>query len=102
MRTAQLHELPEGYQQHLSNLLDWLLEEVLSAGGDGDAALVLRTVDISAMNSLANTMMQDDQYWEIGDIKDGKYFTIYRGQEFLLITNDSTLVPSWSQCTVTL
>lgn len=91
------------HKTHLTRLLDWLFDEISSAGGDGDAAWILCFYDLVDVRTfivewLKNNAMLD---WKCSEIKDD-HFTVGRHQECLLVTTDTKHVPPWSQCTVEL
>lgn len=89
---------------HVSKLLDWLFDEIIGAGGDGDAAWVVKHYDLADLRAhiiewmKVNTMSD----WTCEEIKENRYFTVHRHQEALIVTTNMQDVPSWSQCTIQL
>lgn len=98
----------EKNKEHLEKLIRLMVDEVLSACGDGDAFWYSQCYDVNDIyafikDDLAPRMMAESKYfrWELrlkGD-------TINWGidQECLTITNDESLyitIPSWSQFTL--
>jgi len=94
---------------HVLNLVDWLLTEVMTAGGDGDAIWVVKRYTIDSVYDLLEPRISSFAgypYWEITNIKTAERdkgpitsFSIGHGQEWLTIT-DTYNVPDWSQCTI--
>ena len=95
------------YRAHLSQLLNWLLREVETAGGDGDAAWVVKGYDINDIHEFVTDTLSAvggfGEGWQIGPVRDDALFTVHRDpEECLLVTIRPSDVPSWSQCTITL
>lgn len=102
---VNINERPFSHQHHVRELLNWLLSEVGSAGGDGDAVWVVKNLDIHHLRDfvLDNFLTEaDKRYWTVSMVRDDKNFIISHHQECLLITTDQKDVPHWSQCTVIL
>ncbi len=100
----KIQELDLSYRNHIKALIDFLLSEVGSAGGDGDAAWVVKNFDIHNVREFINDeCLTDDykRYWTLTEVLDEKRFFLSNHQEGLMITIDHTDVPSWSQCTIT-
>lgn len=96
---------PEEDKQHLIHLLKWLVDEVLSAGGDGDAIWLSEYYSVKDLYSFIlryNVEINIPSVWEI-KLNDG-YISLGAGQEGLLITNKEEFfkknTPSWSQCSL--
>ena len=89
---------------HLEILLIWLLTEVRSAGGDGDAIWYSVRYDIHQLLPIIEKLNQKVK-WKIEakEEHDGKYIIWGDGQECVLITNSETMWnerPSWQQCSI--
>lgn len=103
---ASLEELPWQRREHIRKLIDWLLSEVGSAGGDGDATWVVKNVDIFQLRRFVQDEClsnKDQRYWAVGEVEhnaNGRRFSLSNNQESLVITTSEEDVPSWSQCTV--
>ena len=86
-------------REHLLRLIGWLYDEVISAGGDGDAFWYSQFYDIKDLFSLVeefNNRLKSP--WEISQNRQ----TIHWGkeQEGMVITNDHQLwlsCPEWIQ-----
>lgn len=91
-------------RSHLTRLIDWLVNEVISAGGDGDAIWYSQ---FYWANDLFELLKEYDSQtkggWDISfDEKEGRIF-YGKNQEGLLITNnkeDFDNRPSWQQCSI--
>lgn len=106
---SSLDDLCYSGRDHVKKLIDWLLIEVLSAGGDGDATWVVKNLDIFKLRAFVQDeclSSKDLRYWSISDVEKtpegGHVFSLSNHQEALVITTDPSHVPSWSQCTITL
>lgn len=105
---ASLEELTWQRKEHIRKLIDWLLSEVGSAGGDGDATWVVKNLDIFQLRRFVQDEClsnRGQRYWSISDVEqnaEGRHFSLSNGQEWLKITTSESDIPSWSQCTVIL
>jgi hypothetical protein len=94
-------------EEHLENLLRWLIDEVMSAGGDGDAIWhsKYRTID-ELLPFVAKINKELNLKWtiKINETPDGNaYLSWHNGQEALIITNSKKMWdnrPSWQQCSI--
>jgi hypothetical protein len=92
-------KITEEYKPHLINLLKVIFDEVLSAGGDGDAIWYSRFYNINEIKYLIEEFNAKQKFpWEI-KIEEQ---TIHWGidQEWAIITNDENLynnAPPWIQ-----
>lgn len=104
---ASLDELSASRREHIKRLIDWLLSEVGSAGGDGDAVWIVKNLDIFKLRAFVQDEClsnKDQRYWTVSDVsptKNGHRFSLSNHQEALSITTDPENVPPWSQCTIT-
>ena len=81
---------------HIKNLINWLIAEVISAGGDGDALWYSRSYSVDEIFSI---LKECDLYDFTIDKQDNR-ITFGTGQEWLVITNDERdgmNAPSWQQ-----
>jgi len=92
-------------KEHLTNLLKWLVYEVKSACGDGDAIWYSKFYDINDIFPLVEELNKEVK-WNSDLVKMpcGREY-IYWGanQEDIIITNDTRLWinrPSWQQCSI--
>lgn len=98
----------EDNKEHLEKLLRFIVDEVCSAGGDGDAIWYSQYYDINDIYSfikddLAPRMRAECKFfnWEL-KLK-GDTITWGQYQEWATITNDESIfigAPSWSQFTL--
>jgi len=85
-------------KKHLTVLINFLIDEVFSAGGDGDGlwySQFFRSEDIIKLMIEGNLIPRG---WTIQN--DGSTYTIGEYQESLTISNDETVytnAPSWQQ-----
>jgi len=85
-------------KNHLVKFIDWLLDEVQSAGGDGDGLWYSRFHDVNEIKDLITERNLLRKNWAINF--DGKTIFLYNGQESLVITNEESLynnAPSYQQ-----
>lgn len=81
---------------HIKELINWLIAEVISAGGDGDALWYSRFYSVDEIFSI---LKECDLYDFTIDKQDNR-ITFGTGQEWLVITNDErdwVNAPSWQQ-----
>lgn len=94
----------EGCQIHLLKLIDWLYNEVKSAGGDGDALWYSKYYDTADLLPLVKEYNEGlKRKWTIDYT--GGLIHWWNGQEGILITNKEEVyksAPSWQQCIVVL
>lgn len=91
-------------EHHLETLLNWLLDEVRSAGGDGDAIWYSVCYDVHQLLPIIEKLNKKVK-WEIHAKQeyDGNYVIWGSGQECILITNSEIMWnqrPSWQQCSI--
>lgn len=81
---------------HIQKLIDWLIDEVVSAGGDGDALWYSRYFDVE---QLLPILEKYNKYnWTI--TKYDRRIILHDGQESLTVTNrqeDWDNAPIWQQ-----
>jgi hypothetical protein len=86
-------------REHLMKLIDLIYNEVLSAGGDGDALWYSRFYDINDIYPLIKEYNDKTPFpWAI-ELKD-KTINWGQGQEWAMITNDEdfyNMFPEWCQ-----
>ncbi len=94
--------IDEQNRPHLLNLINWLYNEVVSAGGDGDALWYSKYYSVKDLLPLIEKVNSQLKFkWKItGDDKN-----IFWGehQEGVCITNDEELYkssPRWQQCLI--
>lgn len=108
MIQESLTQMPWAYKAHVKNLIDWLLSEVGSAGGDGDAVWVVKNIPLDQLRAFIIDeclSAHDARFWTVSEIvtnEHGSRFSLSNNQEYLILTTTKTDVPSWSQCTVIL
>lgn len=108
IRRGDVAESNIAHKNHLKSLIDFLLSEVLSAGGDGDAFWVVKNYTLESVREFVLDFCltdTDKRYWSVGEIvtdKYGKRFSLSNHQEALIITTAAEYIPLWAQCVVTL
>lgn len=96
----------ENQVPNVKKTLRFLVEEVWSAGGDGDAIWISKYYKIYDLIPILEEMNKEEwkEWWRISTVghhKFGSYLLLEHDQESLIITNeDDRLVPNWSQCTL--
>lgn len=93
---------------HLVKLFDWLIDEVISASGDGDAFVLNSTYDYdtlkdSALAALGNHRIS--KWWRIEESEKNECFSLGDDQEWLTVYykyDPHSHVPTWAQCIVKL
>ncbi len=95
-----MYSNPQEDKDHLINLIDFLVKEVVRSGGDGDALWYSRYYDVKDLKILLD--QYNDQfkrpYWKVR--LDGLDLFYGEGQEGLVITNDESAfdeAPDWIQ-----
>lgn len=81
---------------HAETVIKWLLEEVMSAGGDG--IWYSKYLSISQIESIITNGNLLPKYWTM-EVKNGELH-LGENQEWLIITNDKNSFdnrPSWQQ-----
>ena len=94
-------------ETHIKNLLRWLVAEVKSASGDGDAIWYSKhqTID-ELLPFVAEINKELNLNWtiKINETPDGcAYLSWHDNQECLIITNSEKMWnerPFWSQCSI--
>ena len=91
-------------KEHLLKLIDWLYQEVISAGGDGDALWYSKYFDVKDILKLVEEYNETLRYkWKVSFDEDRKLISWEDGQEGILITNNREIylnAPEWQQCIV--
>ncbi|MEK6880703.1 MAG: hypothetical protein AABY22_13885 [Nanoarchaeota archaeon] len=91
-------------KQHLLKLIDWLFNEVISSGGDGDALWYSKYFDVKDILNLIKEYNEKLEHkWRIDFDETRKLISWWDDQESVLITNNEEIyksAPSWSQCIV--
>jgi hypothetical protein len=97
----------ENQVPNIKKTLRFLVEEVWSAGGDGDATWISKYYKIHNLIPILEEMNKEEwkEWWKIsmtiGHQNFGSYILLEHDQESLIITNeDDYPVPDWSQCTL--
>jgi hypothetical protein len=91
---------------HLVKLIHWLIDEVLSASGDGDAILINKTYERDVLKDSVLEAMSThrvNDHWKLTECEE--YLYIGQGQEGLSVyynVDPHRHIPTWSQCVVTL
>ena len=105
---ASLDDIDHRQKDHIKRLIDWLLKEVMSSGGDGDATWVVKNLDLYRLRAFVQDEClsnKEQRHWIVSDVRPtkngGKRFSLSNNQEALIITTDPEDIPSWSQCTIT-
>lgn len=94
-------------EEHIENLLRWLIDEVMSAGGDGDAFWHSKhkTID-EVLPFVAKIDKELNLNWTIKILETpygDPYLSWYSSQQALIITNSKKMWdnrPFWSQCSI--
>jgi hypothetical protein len=93
--------------EHIENLLRWLINEVMSAGGDGDAIWYSENYTIEYILPYVQKVNEElNLKWDIETkvASDGKLYIVwYWCQSCLIITNSKEMwnnKPDWSQCSI--
>lgn len=89
-------------EYRLRKLLDFLYDEVRSAGGDGDAMLYLSYFDFDwVMEIVMHWNANLEHRWNF--MRDGDIMTLYDNQEGIIITKDKNVYdnrPDWQQISI--
>jgi hypothetical protein len=86
-------------KEHLKTLIKWLIEEVQSAGGDGDGIWHSQYYSIDQLKALIIEEKLMSKHWQL-EMCNPDGFWMFGNQECLLITNskeDFDNRPSWQQ-----
>lgn len=81
---------------HIKELINWLIAEVISAGGDGDALWYSRYYHVDEILPI----LQECKIYDFSIDKKENSITVGQHQEWLIITNnqeDWNNAPSWQQ-----
>lgn len=92
-------------EKHIINLLKWLYEECISAGGDGDCWWYCKYGDINKIFELVKQFNRTERFPFSSVILDKNKQSIYwsDNQECIVITTSKEeyeKFPSWAQCVV--
>lgn len=94
-------------ESHIKNLLKWLVQEVQSACGDGDAFWFTEHHNLDYLFSLINEVDNElNLKWLVDfhyTIDDGWHISWHQGQQAITITNSQELWdkrPNWTQCAI--
>ena len=107
VRRWDIDESKLSHKHHIKSLVDFLLSEVGSAGGDGDAIWIVKHYTLISIRKFVLDFCltdADKRYWRVGEIttdEHGERFSLANNQESLVFTTTDKHVPSWSQCTIT-
>ena len=92
---------------HVVNLLRWLFNEVISAGGDGDAFWYTRYYNLEYISDIIKKLNVELQIeWSIEDCMDPqgrRYLSWGQNQEYIIITCDKEMWenrPFYTQCSI--
>lgn len=93
-------EIQEDVRQHIYYLINWIHNEVLSAGGDGDFLWYSEFYDVKDVFQIVNEFNENvaSKWWDV--TLGGETIYAGHGQEGFTITNDKTRylnAPSWQQ-----
>ena len=89
-------------KEHIITLIKWLIEEVQSAGGDGDGLWYSKYFSVNSIKGLIETEKLLPKYWKMEE-KEGPSILLGENQEWLIITNDRNDYknsPDWQQVTL--
>jgi len=87
-------------KEHIVKLLEWIHEEVLFAGGDGDVWWILKNYSIDEIMPALNEVNDSLKFkWKI-EVKEDYVF--WGEHEEWVIIGKNIEVPSWAQCVITL
>ena len=84
-------------RDHIKNLITWLYDEVISAGGDGDALWYSQYFHVDEILPIVEELNAEFK-WNIK--KEADYISIGKNQEGMLITNNDkhwNEAPIWQQ-----
>jgi len=92
-------------EHHLKTIIKWLIEEVESAGGDGDGLWYSKYFSIHDIKQLIikEDLLNNGARWTINEHDRSDAFFLEYDQASLLITNNETDVedkPIWQQVTL--
>ena len=85
------------HKNHLTNLINWIIDEVISAGGDGDALWYSKYYSIDDIYLLLKEIDLKHE-WKIEKHED--YISLGLWQEGIIITNNHkhwNEAPNWQQ-----
>lgn len=91
-------------KEHIKHLVQFLIDEVISAGGDGDSFWYSRYFKVDDIYDIIEECFFDQlekMDWHLS--KSGETIKIEGGEESLIITNDLSLYetcPDWVQCII--
>lgn len=89
---------------HIETLINWLLDEVRSAGGDGDAIWHCLQYDVYELLPIIEKLNKKVKWQiELQEKQDGGCIAWWDNQECILITNSEIVWnqrPSWQQCSI--
>ena len=91
-------------KEHLITLIKWLIEEVGSSGGDGDALWYSKYYDVKDIKKLIIKENLCGKWWGPA-FETEDTFCIGSNQEWLIITNNEESFkdrPPWTQCAIVL
>lgn len=97
-------QLDETVKPRLMSLIDFLYQECLSSGGDGDAFWYSKHYNIEDILPLIEEYNSKLRFpWEIRHDREKQRIDWGEGQEWVMITNDERLyklTPEWAQCLI--
>ena len=89
----------ETSNKHLSNLIEWLFTEVISAGGDGDGLWYSTIYTVGEIKNYVEDNNLIPKGWTTR-MHDDRTVCFEKGQECLIVTNNEEVFnnrPSWQQ-----
>ena len=99
--------IDERNKNHIKTLLKWLFDEVVSAGGDGDAIWYSQFYSIENILEVVKEINNELKWkWEVDILENSDketYILWGEGQEAIIITNNEKMWkkrPSWQQCSI--
>lgn len=90
-------------KEHIKYLIKWLYDEMMSAGGDGDALWYSENYNVNDICSLFIEFNSTLRFPKKIEWLDGKTFNFGDYQEWITVTNDKKIFdtrPNWQQATV--
>lgn len=99
-------QIDEETKEHLLKLIDWIYNEIRSAGGDGDCLWYSRFYNVQDILVLVEEYNNKLKFkWEINFDKNKGEIGWGIGQQWATITNNEetyNFAPSWVQCKIKL
>lgn len=99
-----LVSIDECHKPHVLKLIDWLFNEVISAGGDGDGLWYSTYYDVKSILPLVEEYNNKLEYkWTVELKEDSKTIYWHDNQEGITITNNEDTYksrPNWWNCVI--